>query len=65
MQNIDEISNTVSGFQKMSEESFQNDAVFYFQTEKENYERQITKLQSRIQKSHTQKSELSVMVGSL
>ena len=30
MQNIDEIAETVQGFQKMSEEQFQNDAVFIF-----------------------------------
>ena len=51
MQNIEQIAETVQGFQKMSEESFQNDAVFYFQSEKENYERQLEKLQQRILKS--------------
>jgi hypothetical protein len=35
----------------MSEETFQNDAAFYFQSEKENYERQIAKLSKRVEKS--------------
>lgn len=48
MQNIDAIAETVQGFQKMSEESFQNDAVFIFQSEKENYEKEIAKLQKRL-----------------
>lgn len=51
MQNIDSIADTVQGFQKMSEESFQNDAVFIFQSEKENYEKEIAKLQKRLQKT--------------
>jgi hypothetical protein len=48
MQNIDSIAETVQGFQKMSEESFQNDAVFIFQSEKENYEKEVAKLAGRL-----------------
>ena len=44
MQNIDSIAETVQGFQKMSEESFQNDTAFIFQSEKENYEKEVAKL---------------------
>ena len=51
MQNIDEIAETVQGFQKMSEEQFQNDAVFIFQSEKENYEKEIAKLAKRLEKT--------------
>jgi hypothetical protein len=52
MQNIDSIAETVQGFQKMSEESFQNDAVFIFQSEKDNYEKEIAKLSKRLQKTN-------------
>ncbi|CDW88967.1 UNKNOWN [Stylonychia lemnae] len=62
MQNIEQISETVNGFQKLSEESFQNDAAFYFQSEKDNYEKQIEKLKNRVQKSSVQRQELQSMV---
>ena len=58
MQNIDEIAETVSGFQKMSEEQFQNDAVFIFQSEKDNYEKEIAKLSKRLAKTQEQRLEL-------
>lgn len=58
MQNIDEIAETVQGFQKMSEEQFQNDAVFIFQSEKENYEKEIAKLAKRLEKTQIQRAEL-------
>lgn len=58
MQNIDEIAVTVQGFQKMSEEQFQNDAVFIFQSEKENYEKEIAKLAKRLEKTQQQRAEL-------
>lgn len=58
MQNIDEIAETVQGFQKMSEEQFQNDAVFIFQSEKENYEKEIAKLAKRLEKTQQQRAEL-------
>ena len=44
MANIESIAETVQGFQKMSEDTFKNEASLYFQNEKENYERQIQKL---------------------
>lgn len=37
MQNMASITETVQGFQKMSEDSFKNDAALLFQNEKENY----------------------------
>lgn len=58
MQNIDEIAETVQGFQKMSEEQFQNDAVFIFQSEKENYEKEIAKLAKRLEKTQQHRAEL-------
>lgn len=58
MTNIDEIAETVQGFQKMSEEQFQNDAVFIFQSEKENYEKELAKLQKRLEKTAQQRQEL-------
>jgi len=65
MQNIGQISETVQGFQKMSEESFKNDAVLYFQQEKENYERQIEQLKQRVEKTQRQKQELEAVVTEL
>ena len=58
MQNIDEIAETVQGFQKMSEEQFKDDAVFIFQSEKENYEKEIAKLAKRLEKTQQQRAEL-------
>ena len=58
MQNIEEITETVQGYQKMSEEQFQNDAVFIFQSEKENYEKEIAKLSKRLEKTQQQRAEL-------
>jgi chromosome segregation ATPase len=63
MQNIDEIAETVQGFQKMSEEQFQNDAVFIFQSEKENYEKEIAKLAKRLEKTQQQRMELMQISG--
>lgn len=65
MQNIDSIAETVQGFQKMSEESFQNDAVFIFQSEKENYEKEIAKLAARLQRTQAQRAELAAAQGQL
>lgn len=42
----------------MSEEQFQNDAVFIFQSEKENYEKEIAKLAKRLEKTQQQRAEL-------
>ena len=51
MQNIDSIQETVQEFQKMSEDTFKNDAQLMFQREKENYDQQIEKLSARIEKN--------------
>jgi hypothetical protein len=51
MQNLDEIAETVQGFQKMSEEQFKDDAAFIFQSEKENYEKELANLSKRLEKT--------------
>lgn len=58
MQNLDEIAETVQGFQKMSEEQFKDDAAFIFQSEKENYEKELAKLGKRLEKTAQQRQEL-------
>ena len=61
MQNLDEIAETVQGFQKMSEEQFKDDAAFIFQSEKENYEKELANLSKRLEKTALQRQELLVV----
>lgn len=46
--NIESISNVVEGYKQLSEESFKNDAVFYYQSQKENFEKQINNIKSQV-----------------
>ena len=64
MSNIGAISESVAQFQKMSEEA-QEDGALNYQNLKENYEKQIEKLQARMQKQTQQRDELQGLVVTL
>jgi hypothetical protein len=42
----------------MSEDQFKDDAAFIFQSEKENYEKELQKLAKRLEKTTQQRDEL-------
>ena len=45
----------------MSEEQFKDDAAFIFQSEKENYEKELANLSKRLEKTALQRQELLVV----
>ena len=49
MDNLDIITEQVQNFQQMEEETVQNDPALLYQKEKENYDREIEKLQARVE----------------
>ena len=65
MSNVEEINKVMDDYNKQSEDAFQNDAVLYFQSQKEQYEGQISKLQARLEKSKQQREELDKFVAEI
>lgn len=65
MQNLEAITESVNTFNKMSEETFKNDAALIFQQEKDNYEKQLKKLNIRITKQTKQKEQIAEVVNTL
>lgn len=64
VQNLTQIQESVNNFQKMKEDSG-NDIILQFQSQKEQYEKQIEKLASRVEKQNTERDELAKMVVTL
>lgn len=58
LSNLNSISESVATFQKMSEQSSENDVALQYQNQRENYESQIKKLQERVQKQKKKREEL-------
>ena len=65
MSNIGSISESVATFQKMREESSENDIALQLQNQRENYESQVAKLQARVAKQTAKKEELKTVVATL
>jgi len=65
LQNMTAITESVNTFQKMSEDTFKNDASLIYQTEKDNYEKQMKKLAVRIDKQTKQKEQIAEVVTAL
>lgn len=57
-ENIDIIQENVNQFQEMEEEIIQNDPVALYNKEKENYDIEIEKLTSRLQKQQAKQTEV-------
>ena len=53
MENITAIADSVNTFANLEEETVQNDPALLYAKEKENYDREIEQLQSRVMKSST------------
>ena len=64
MSNLGAISESVAQFQKMTEEA-QEDGALNYQNLKENYEKQIEKLQARVEKQTQRRDELQGLVTTL
>ena len=64
MSNLGAISESVAQFQKMTEEA-QEDGALNYQNLKENYEKQIEKLQARVEKQNQRRDELQGLVATL
>jgi len=62
MSNIGAITESVATFQKMEEENNEYDVAMQLQSQKENYEQEIKKLQSRIEKQTERRNELKTTV---
>jgi len=63
--NAANISESVANFQKLQEDSQQNDVALNFQSKKENYEKQIEKLSSRLEKQQKQSKEIASLAKNL
>jgi hypothetical protein len=53
MENITAIADSVNQFHQLEEETIYNDPALLYAKEKENYDREVEKLQSRVMKSST------------
>ena len=65
LSNLNSISESVATFQKMSEQSSENDVALQYQNQRENYESQIKKLQERVQKQKKKREELKAQVSTI
>lgn len=65
MSNIGSISESVANFQQMSEQSGENDIALQFQNQKDNYEKEVAKLTSRVEKQKQRQDELKSLVSTL
>lgn len=64
-ENITAIADSVNNFQQMEEETVQNDPALLYEKEKENYDREIEKLKSRVEKQTAQAIELTQVASAV
>jgi len=65
MENIGALTEAVTNFQHLEEETEMNDPVIAYNKEKENYEQEIAKLLARIKKQTEQGNELATVAGAV
>ena len=65
MSNIGAITESVATFQKMEEENNEYDVAMQLQSQKDNYEQEIKKLQARIEKQTERRNELKTTVQTM
>ena len=65
MENIGALTEAVTNFQHLDEETEMNDPVIAYNKEKENYEHEIEKLLARIKKQTEQGNELATVAGAV
>ena len=65
MENIGALTEAVTNFQHLEEETEMNDPVIAYNKEKENYEHEIEKLLARIKKQTEQGNELATVAGAV
>jgi len=65
MENIGALTEAVTNFQHLEEETEMNDPVIAYNKEKENYEHEIEKLLARIKKQTEQGNELATVAAAV